>query len=347
MNVVSFDDEGVVSQQSSRSKSVTSQDCVSPSSHSSSTTTPTPTPVPTDSSISSPVQISASNLISVTNTNHNFDDASLHIYSTSAKSADCISVNSVYSDCSERLELESGPGNDLNFGRISPSQRLIPVRDESMSGGGGGISLRPPEDGQDGDSCSENLNLIPVPNFDHENELRTNSAAPELQIDLDLSMSAPTPTRDSVQTVPTSPISPQMSQSFTSRDNISINSNSIDARISSSGGGDEERIVKLKAVLDREIEMVASLQALLAEEKRKSRDQVKILEARVESLGKENEVLKHQLNKYIGAVQLLKKERRQNKGMGRRGSSFEEEEGDENILNLGAGVGGASEFMFL
>jgi len=67
-----------------------------------------------------------------------------------------------------------------------------------------------------------------------------------------------------------------------------------------------ETLSKLKAILDHEVEMVTKLKSQLAQEKRNSNDEIKILETRIETLSKENELLKHQLNKYIGAVQLLR-----------------------------------------
>ncbi|OXA39176.1 Sorting nexin-29 [Folsomia candida] len=227
VNVVSFDDDG--NNDAATKKSTTSttpskthddRNSTSPPQHHSSSTstatTPTPTPTtPTPhklvNSATSPVQIIASRTPSSASTScglqshqNYLEDSSLpeiSVYSSSVKSADCISVNSIYSDCSERVDLENvmtmGVGGDLSFGNISPSQRLKPVRDRagtsgrddggSSSGGGGGTGGTGTDSDPNNDSSSQDLNLIPVPNFDPETSRRV---APELQIDLDMSAAA-------------------------------------------------------------------------------------------------------------------------------------------------------------
>jgi hypothetical protein len=270
---------------------------------------------------------------------NSFPPPEFSVYSSSIKSADCISVNSVYSDCSERLDLEN---MNLSGMEISPSQRLKPVRSDR-----GGMN------GDCDSNCdypldSSSQDLIPVPNFD-------SCMAPELldlQINLDpgdlrdLGIISPaTPSFSSEATLP--PNSERVQQGsnkyslikkISASDSLSSGKTSASAEVSSlygsydpqrgfmksSDGGENDTIVKLKVILDREVETVAKLRAHCAEEKRKSTDQMKILEAKVESLTKENEILKHQLKKYVGAVQLLKKD---NHGSSvKRMSSFDDDD---------------------
>lgn len=226
------------------------------------------------------------------------------ICSTSVKSVDCISVNSVYSDCSERLDMESVSLAGLE---VSPSQRLKPIVND-LTGGSSG-SIRSVHSG----NSDFSHDLIPVPSYD-------STLAPDLHLDVETQF-----TPSSKIQSPATPITPGKSVGPTvptpttiSRDNLDNSTTSLEYTTRN-----EDAIQKLKAILDREIETVATLRAELAEEKRSSNNQIKILEAKIESLSKENEILRHQLKKYVGAVQLLKRE-------GSRRLSLEE---DDNGIN--------------
>ncbi|KAJ4437081.1 hypothetical protein ANN_17216, partial [Periplaneta americana] len=63
-----------------------------------------------------------------------------------------------------------------------------------------------------------------------------------------------------------------------------------------------------KRLLDQAQEESAELRAELAECNRQHHDKVERLESRIQALVRENELLKHQLRKYVGAVQMLKRD---------------------------------------
>lgn len=210
-------------------------------------------------------------------------------YSTSVKSADCISVNSVYSDCSERLDLDSV---NLAGLEVSPSQRLKPITSDHVFGGNSVkcTSTNP-------DSAHD---LIPVPSYDSA------TLAPALNLDVEHYAGSSGSSKIHSPITPTTP----------GRTNeplpLSVAKDGQSTRLAgqcqTTSVASEEAIQKLKGLLDREIETVATLRADLAEEKRSSSNNIKMLEAKIESLSKENEILRHQLKKYVGAVQLLKRE---------------------------------------
>ncbi|KAF8774174.1 sorting nexin-29-like isoform X2 [Argiope bruennichi] len=68
----------------------------------------------------------------------------------------------------------------------------------------------------------------------------------------------------------------------------------------------EEKNNALRCLLEREMEMAAGLRAEVEEQKKSSEEKVERLEAKLQTVSRENELLKHQLKKYIAAVQLLK-----------------------------------------
>lgn len=222
--------------------------------------------------------------------------------STSVKSVDCISVNSVYSDCSERLDLESANIAGLE---ISPSQRLKPIINDNS----GEFSIK---NTNNPDSTHD---LIPVPSYD-------SALTPALNLDVEPHCAGSS--GSSKIHSPITPTTPGRSTDSTASGKEQGQSRRASGEQHHSTLN-EEAIQKLKGLLDREIETVATLRAELAEEKRSSNNQIKILEAKIESLSKENEILRHQLKKYVGAVQLLKRE-------GARRLSLED---DDAALNNG------------
>jgi sorting nexin-29 len=70
----------------------------------------------------------------------------------------------------------------------------------------------------------------------------------------------------------------------------------------------QAEIRSLKRLLDQGQEENAELKAALAETNRQHHDKVERLESRIQALVRENELLKHQLRKYVGAVQMLKRD---------------------------------------
>lgn len=68
----------------------------------------------------------------------------------------------------------------------------------------------------------------------------------------------------------------------------------------------EEQAKGLKALLDQELATTEQLRQEVAEVRSQGRDNIEKLEARNSILARENELLKHQLKKYVGAVQKLR-----------------------------------------
>ncbi|CAL1283396.1 unnamed protein product [Larinioides sclopetarius] len=68
----------------------------------------------------------------------------------------------------------------------------------------------------------------------------------------------------------------------------------------------EEKNNALRCLLEREMEMAAGLRAEVDEQKKSSEEKLERLEAKLQTVSRENELLKHQLKKYIAAVQMLK-----------------------------------------
>ncbi|KDR23144.1 sorting nexin-29 isoform X2 [Zootermopsis nevadensis] len=64
----------------------------------------------------------------------------------------------------------------------------------------------------------------------------------------------------------------------------------------------------IKRLLDQAQEQNAELKAELAETNRQHQDKIDRLESQIQGLVRENELLKHQLRKYVGAVQMLKRD---------------------------------------
>uniref|UniRef100_T1J6X9 Large ribosomal subunit protein uL13 n=1 Tax=Strigamia maritima TaxID=126957 RepID=T1J6X9_STRMM len=70
----------------------------------------------------------------------------------------------------------------------------------------------------------------------------------------------------------------------------------------------EEQNKSLRSLLDREMEMCSGLRVEMDEIKEKNQERVERLQTKLQALSRENELLKHQLKKYVGAVQMLKKD---------------------------------------
>ncbi|GIY19299.1 sorting nexin-29 [Caerostris darwini] len=68
----------------------------------------------------------------------------------------------------------------------------------------------------------------------------------------------------------------------------------------------EEKNNALRCLLEREMEMAAGLRAEMDEQKKSNEEKMERLEAKFQTVSRENELLKHQLKKYIAAVQMLK-----------------------------------------
>ncbi|XP_054716261.1 sorting nexin-29-like [Uloborus diversus] len=68
----------------------------------------------------------------------------------------------------------------------------------------------------------------------------------------------------------------------------------------------EEKNGALRNLLEREMEMGAGLRAEMEDLKRTYEEKIERLEIKVQTITRENELLKHQLKKYITAVQMLK-----------------------------------------
>jgi len=68
----------------------------------------------------------------------------------------------------------------------------------------------------------------------------------------------------------------------------------------------EQQVKSLKSLLDQEISHVAEVRQELNDIKQISKERVEKLEGRNNILSRENELLKHQLKKYVGAVQKLR-----------------------------------------
>ncbi|GFY50133.1 sorting nexin-29 [Trichonephila inaurata madagascariensis] len=68
----------------------------------------------------------------------------------------------------------------------------------------------------------------------------------------------------------------------------------------------EEKNSALRCLLEREMEMAAGLRAEMEEQKKCNEEKIERLEVKFQTVSRENELLKHQLKKYIAAVQMLK-----------------------------------------
>ncbi|GAB6022887.1 hypothetical protein CHUAL_006984 [Chamberlinius hualienensis] len=69
----------------------------------------------------------------------------------------------------------------------------------------------------------------------------------------------------------------------------------------------EEQNCSLRSLLEKEMELSASLRVENDNMKTKYQDTLSKLQSRLQTVSRENELLKHQLKKYIGAVQVLKR----------------------------------------
>lgn len=103
--------------------------------------------------------------------------------------------------------------------------------------------------------------------------------------------------------------------SFTEEaDCSSVSGNSVEAGevCTEATGGKEESLInemeKLKKELEEAKETSQNLRTQLAQTAKVQQDHINTIENRVRELNRENEVLKHQLRKYVGAVQMLKQE---------------------------------------
>ncbi|KAG1676004.1 Sorting nexin-29 [Nymphon striatum] len=70
----------------------------------------------------------------------------------------------------------------------------------------------------------------------------------------------------------------------------------------------EEQIRSLRHLLDQEMELSSSLRIQLEELIKLNEAKIEKEQCRIQALFRENEVLKHQLKKYVGAVQMLKRD---------------------------------------
>ena len=68
----------------------------------------------------------------------------------------------------------------------------------------------------------------------------------------------------------------------------------------------QEQYQSLKKVLEKESTVTSNLKQDLDESNRKSKENSDKMQARINSILRENELLKHQLKKYVGAVQKLR-----------------------------------------
>lgn len=68
----------------------------------------------------------------------------------------------------------------------------------------------------------------------------------------------------------------------------------------------EQQTKSLRTLLDQELERVSQLNQEINDERSKSEEKIEKLESRNSILSRENELLKHQLKKYVGAVQKLR-----------------------------------------
>ena len=68
----------------------------------------------------------------------------------------------------------------------------------------------------------------------------------------------------------------------------------------------QEQYQSLKKVLEKESTVTSNLKQELDESNRKSKENSDKMQARINSILRENELLKHQLKKYVGAVQKLR-----------------------------------------
>lgn len=103
--------------------------------------------------------------------------------------------------------------------------------------------------------------------------------------------------------------------SFTEEaDCSSVSGNSVEAGevCTEATGGKEESLLnemeKLKKDLEEARETSQNLQTQLVHTAKVQQDHISTIENRIRELNRENEVLKHQLRKYVGAVQMLKQE---------------------------------------
>ena len=68
----------------------------------------------------------------------------------------------------------------------------------------------------------------------------------------------------------------------------------------------QRQLAQMKKLLEQETRSAAALKEEVAESRRRGREESERQEGRVGTLGRENELLKHQLKKYVGAVQKLR-----------------------------------------
>ncbi|XP_076063088.1 sorting nexin-29-like isoform X2 [Oratosquilla oratoria] len=78
--------------------------------------------------------------------------------------------------------------------------------------------------------------------------------------------------------------------------------------ISAARDAAEGRRMEVASALTKEMENSSVLRAQMAHEQTKHTEAIEKLNARISTLSRENDLLKHQLKKYVGAVQLLRRE---------------------------------------
>ena len=69
----------------------------------------------------------------------------------------------------------------------------------------------------------------------------------------------------------------------------------------------QEQCHSMKKLLEQESSINAGLKQELSENSRKAKESTDKMQARINSISRENELLKHQLKKYVGAVDRLQK----------------------------------------
>ena len=68
----------------------------------------------------------------------------------------------------------------------------------------------------------------------------------------------------------------------------------------------EQQTKSLRSLLDQELEAVSQINQEMLEKRQKSEEKIEKLESKNAILLRENDLLKHQLKKYVGAVQKLR-----------------------------------------
>ncbi|XP_075220784.1 sorting nexin-29 isoform X2 [Lycorma delicatula] len=138
------------------------------------------------------------------------------------------------------------------------------------------VSLRPMTNGSVGE-------LIPVPLTEETHSSEDSLSVPSFSEDVDCSGIVEVGTAVEVR-----------------EDNGNVNDNCFKST--------EEEVIKLRHALISERETTVALRAQLTESCKQHEDKIHSTETRIQALNRENELLKHQLRKYVMAVQMLKQD---------------------------------------